>query len=924
MKSLKYLITALLLVSSLTTLLASCSKKNTEEETEAETVVETVEETETEWSVTPEDPDVNNLFHFGMTPVKYDNAYGYVGADGEFVIKNIFDDAKPFAYNGYAWVKVGDQWGVINTTGAYVLLPQFELPEPNGNFNPDGLTIAGNNNKYGYINPDGSFAVYPQFEWVDTEVHPFTNLTLVRVAGKYGFVNAEGVYVVNPQYDYVDKEATAYINGLKVAMDGKYGFLNADCSTMVAIKYDYISSEVDEYTGYLVTRCDGKYGFLTSSATTVLDARLDEIYNVHEYTGLLKVRENGKYGLLSKTCEYVLPANYTSIANDVDEYVGYVRVANNDTESYGYINQEAKVIIPVRNYRSFTKLEDGSFSFSARVNSYYYSETRYGYLNLEENISIAPSYYAPFSFKNGYAFVKNSFDSYDIINKNGNQTNTMTTSFASVSPFSKNGRALVVAIDGTRGYIDTKGEFVLIIANYDSTVIDGSAYTDNGLARVRLQSGDYAYINAQGEIVSSNYRTASDFVNGCAVVGVNYSYSSTTYGLLNAYGGEALPCEYTSIDLATDEEGNFLGIVKATKDDVCEFYSVSNTGSVSRMFQLQTSNYYGISNFNKHGVLGAVVHVETVDEWGRPTTITKRILLNKSGSIVTGSRYDSIAMINNELGWYAVEIGDSQGLITAAGQQLLATSYNSISLGDFGDNDMALISVVTIDTYGESNRLYGLIDKTGKFVVAAQYASVEVLDNGMIRVSKRVSSEDGYTQQYGLLDAAGKQIFAPAYDGISISEMDEVTNLIRVSVLTNGERRYGLINAEGTVVANPEYDIIGEFGNVYEDEEGKEALYLTVIRKDGLYGVMDATGAIKIQPKFDNILSYFDDHGRAQVVKNGAVGIIGTDSEYIINPQFSSISECYEDGYYVVTVGNTAVGIIDASGKYVVSPRFEN
>ena len=86
----------------------------------------------------------------------------------------------------------------------------------------------------------------------------------------------------------------------------------------------------------------------------------------------------------------------------------------------------------------------------------------------------------------------------------------------------------------------------------------------------------------------------------------------------------------------------------------------------------------------------------------------------------------------------------------------------------------------------------------------------------------------------------------------------------------------------------------------------------------------DATGAIKIQPKFDNILSYFDDHGRAQVVKNGAVGIIGTDSEYIINPQFSSISECYEDGYYVVTVGNTAVGIIDASGKYVVSPRFEN
>jgi hypothetical protein len=59
-----------------------------------------------------------------------------------------FDDAKDFAANGLARVKVNGKWGYIDEKGEAVILPRFDEAE---GFAANGLAVVRVNDKYGYI-----------------------------------------------------------------------------------------------------------------------------------------------------------------------------------------------------------------------------------------------------------------------------------------------------------------------------------------------------------------------------------------------------------------------------------------------------------------------------------------------------------------------------------------------------------------------------------------------------------------------------------------------------------------------------------------------------------------------------------------------------------------------------------------------------
>lgn len=68
------------------------------------------------------------------TAYKENNKWGFLTADGEKYIKPSFDDAKPFC-NGYAPVKIGEKWGIIDLEGNIIVVPQYydiQLVHENG------------------------------------------------------------------------------------------------------------------------------------------------------------------------------------------------------------------------------------------------------------------------------------------------------------------------------------------------------------------------------------------------------------------------------------------------------------------------------------------------------------------------------------------------------------------------------------------------------------------------------------------------------------------------------------------------------------------------------------------------------------------------------------------------------------------------
>lgn len=160
---------------------------------------------------------------------------------------------------------------------------------------------------------------------------------------------------------------------------------------------------------------------------------------------------------------------------------------------------------------------------------------------------------------------------------------------------------------------------------------------------------------------------------------------------------------------------------------------------------------------------------------------------------------------------------------------------------------------------------YGLVDKTGKFIVPLNaYQSIRsTFDDNIFIVNK-----DG---KWGFIDATGKEIIPPIYDdamsfedGFGIVAIDGNVGVIdghnqtiipfkfyNIEALSNQlistqktrNGKYTLMNNKGEVLNNLNYDFIHSFyyGNTF------------LIKNNGLYGVMDNKGAIIIPIQYEAI-----------------------------------------------------------------------
>ena len=101
------------------------------------------------------DENVFPEFKEGLANVKFRDKYGYIGSNGQILIKFDYDYALPFD-NGIAAVQIDSKWGFINKTGKEVIPIKYEI---GGNTFPvfnDGLTPVRIDNKYGFIDRKGN------------------------------------------------------------------------------------------------------------------------------------------------------------------------------------------------------------------------------------------------------------------------------------------------------------------------------------------------------------------------------------------------------------------------------------------------------------------------------------------------------------------------------------------------------------------------------------------------------------------------------------------------------------------------------------------------------------------------------------------------------------------------------------------------
>lgn len=214
--------------------------------------------------------------------------HGFIDKKGKFIIRPKFRAASSLNLQGIATVKIDRKWGIIDTTGTYIIEPEYDdlrqrskdtyigslkgkehfieidrnytnlIPLADiqsdesdkahfGAISDDDLTPVEINGKWGYKNDKGEIVIPPKFN----RVGEFENgVSLVWLNRKCGFIDKEGLYVIKPLFDNIGRRIENGYIRVAVAVDGGYverwGVMDVKGKYVVAPEYEYILPAVNE------------------------------------------------------------------------------------------------------------------------------------------------------------------------------------------------------------------------------------------------------------------------------------------------------------------------------------------------------------------------------------------------------------------------------------------------------------------------------------------------------------------------------------------------------------------------------------------------------------------------------------------------------------------------------------------------------
>lgn len=139
--------------------------------------------------------DEPSEFSEGLASMPSEGSFGYIDKTGKFVIKPIYDDARPF-HCGRAFVSAFDEkfrsiWGLIDKTGNMILDYQFTRI----NDFSEGLASVFKNDKWGFIDTTGSFIINPKYDFAGSFKDGIA-LVYNKSEKKLGFINKSDEFVL--------------------------------------------------------------------------------------------------------------------------------------------------------------------------------------------------------------------------------------------------------------------------------------------------------------------------------------------------------------------------------------------------------------------------------------------------------------------------------------------------------------------------------------------------------------------------------------------------------------------------------------------------------------------------------------------------------------------------------------------------------
>ena len=238
----------------------------------------------------------------GMCLVKYENKWGYLDAKGRLAIKAHYDGASYFN-NGFASVKKGDKFFVINKAGSEIPVPS-SVADLN-DFSEGFASFRAANKQCGFVNESGKIVIPARFE----SVGDFKKgLAWAKTAGGLlGYINTKGEWVIKPQFT-AGKNFDVESGIARVKVDDKWAFVNAAGQ----FKKLYDGEILNDFSeGLAEGKKNEKIGFYDNTGKWVIEPQYDGSRDFKN--GFAAAKKGEKWGIIDKQGNWVIEPTFEGI-----------------------------------------------------------------------------------------------------------------------------------------------------------------------------------------------------------------------------------------------------------------------------------------------------------------------------------------------------------------------------------------------------------------------------------------------------------------------------------------------------------------------------------------------------------------------------------------------------------------------------------
>lgn len=753
----------------------------------------------------------------------------------------------------------------------------------------NGYYLVAENGLFGILDLDGQQILKPEWK----SITPVDDCFLVSNTNKqFGLVSKNGNVIIKPEYDEivvlcpgiykaksrywlagaVSKEIWNIYDENGKLIGGSFDEVSLDGDTFI-VRYGGRDGRLDKRGKEIVLSEDGTYVELPSKFKWVSDFK----------DGVAKVDVFPKV----KYQNYV-DASFNIVINDndsvvtVDEGVDYIYERNRYgvytyvwDNKYGLLSPEGKILVKA-GYDNIRAISEDLYIVSVKDDGF---NKKSGVIDVNGNviIDIQYSYLEPF-----YGRVVHSDMS---LVKNIDLKDTEVPE--KIEHFLINNRGY--------GLIDLKANVCI------QPVYEDIQKTEYGYILKKGNKYGYAALDCS-IICEPKYASIEELGNGFKRVSVDTSYgypSRFRYGIVDQCGKECLEPIYISIG-NMNEDGEAEIIAEHTKYGTVD----SNYNIIKEPCEREVQLSPSVHKFD-HTICRCEYAAEGL-LWIYDGTTEKIGLGTEDGKILFEPKFGKVEAFVN--GYAKVNTG---------------YWYNG---KEYDEDDYPHWK--TIRRYVDGN--WGVIDTSGEIVIPTEYSSILFEDDGSYLVSKRIGlyhndncttghALDGRLNQYGKLiirDENGEYILASErYDW----QCDFNKNG-RSKVYYNYGRR--LVNKDfqlvvPTDISGIEKDIIIPYEYAWWTEYVNGLI--VVVDEEGRSGVINAEGAIVVEPVYERIRVYRKDD---KVFFLCDSTIIDVDGNILAGSSYTDIT-LLSDNFFVAKTEHNKYAILDYNGQLTTEEVFD-